>query len=91
MSTKFKIGDKVEIINYGSIIWESINSPNPTSFPVLHKNDTTITKDMSPELLGRQGFIEDAKVTQGHDKYAIKGIPGKYAWFDNQQLKLVEI
>lgn len=73
---KFNIGDKVEIINYGHIIWHM-------------QDDKLVAHDMSPELIGQQGIITDAHQTQGKDTYALQG-PNKAAWYDNGQLKLIQ-
>lgn len=44
--------------------------------------------DMSPGLVGQEGVICKVTNTQGRLKYAVDGISGKYAWYDDKQLEL---
>lgn len=87
---KYGIGDKVEIVNYGSTIWESVSDPSPlSSYPIISNNGYTIVRDMQPELVGQQGLISKATVTQGIPQYAIEGIKGKHAWYNEGQMKMI--
>lgn len=79
--TKFKVGDKVEIIKYGHLVW-------------VQERGVAGEKDLLPELIGKQGIIIKANAIdyssfKGRDQYSIDGIPAKIAWYDNEQLKLV--
>jgi len=94
MKPKFKIGDRVKVINYGHLIWSSY--PNPRW--VLHSRHYTGISttgkrlyynmyDMSPELVGRIGVVSDIS----NNTYAIEGIPGKCAWYNEDQLRKLTI
>ncbi len=65
---KYKVGDKVEIIKYGSIIWENKHSDDPKlNFKVYAEDENFRYLDMNPELIGKVGII--TKVSGS--KYAI--------------------
>lgn len=84
---KYKIGDKVEIINFGSLLFENKHSTDPKlNFKVYAEDENFRYLDMNPELIGKIGII--TKVSGG--EYAINGIPGKSAWYNELQLKLKE-
>jgi hypothetical protein len=70
---KLEVGDSVEIVEYGNVI---------------SKNDEAevITEDSMPELVGQKGIIDQRNK---FNKYAVKGIVGKYAWFNKDQLKKI--
>jgi hypothetical protein len=72
---KLKVGDKVRVINYGSLLWENDKYGNLTTF------------DMSPELIGKEGVVSKVTKTQGVTEYAVDGIPEKHAWYDRDQLE----
>lgn len=76
---KFKIGDEVEIVNYGHNIWSSDGNGH---FEIL---------DIAKGVIGQKGVIVKVLDTQGIPKYAIDGIIGKHAWFDEQQLKYINL
>ena len=94
----FEVGNKVEIVKYGSLIWTSksnwklmlengytkLEKPNN----LLGEDEHVYMYDMSPKLVGQQGIIIEAKRTQGKPQYAIKG-PRKHAWYNHDQLKLI--
>ncbi len=44
---------------------------------------------MSPELIGKEGIVVEAKNIQGIQRYALHGIIGKSAWYLLGQLELV--
>ena len=52
---------------------------------ILSEDKYGYTTDSSPELVGKIGIIAD--VSDG--EYAINGIPGKYAWYNEEQLEMV--
>jgi len=73
---QYKIGDKVRVVNYGSLILHKVNG----KFESI---------DLSPEIIGKEGVISKALVTQDVPSYAIDGIPGKHAWYDEEQLEMI--
>jgi hypothetical protein len=75
--TKFRVGDQVEIVNYGAPYWDWTKGKEP------------VVIDLMPYLIGEVGIIAKAQTTQGQDKYSIEGIKGMTAWYDNGQLKLI--
>jgi len=88
---KFAIGDKVRIVNYGHLIWQNKNFNNEPmmAFPLYTEDENCWWLDMSPDLVGQIGIIQQATVTQGHSQYAIDGIKGKHAWYDDEQLEMI--
>lgn len=46
--------------------------------------------DMSPELVGQEGVVSQVTISQGRLQYAVDGISGKHAWYDDKQLELVK-
>lgn len=92
---KFKSGDRIRIINFGS--WVLVpNTPEYQDFinrsVVLGtKNDDIIMIDPLPELVGKTGVIKECLYTQGIEKYSIEpdetGV--KTAWYTAQQLELI--
>ena len=88
MDSKFKVGDEVTIIKYGSRYWSY--DPIDVSFKVLFHNKEEGYKvyDMSPDLVGKKGIIDQVIDQQGKWKYALNGT-NKYAWYDEKQLEKV--
>lgn len=87
--TSFKIGDKVEIVNYGHLLWSNkkeIESQGgvPKGWNLLNDDGVVLTIDVAPELVGQTGII-----VKGDDTYAVEGISGKHAWYNRKQLKLI--
>ena len=86
---KFNIGDKVEIINYGSLHEYMKDNPPWHRFfeglPIYKETKDFILYDSDKEIIGKTGII--AKVSG--NSYAIINIPAKYAWYDEDQLKMV--
>ena len=68
------VGDKVRVVNYGSLIWDCTGS-NPT------------TTDISEGAIGKEGVV--VKISES-GKYAVDGIPEKYAWYNDDQLELIK-
>jgi hypothetical protein len=67
------VGDKVEIVNYGGMIYVwGENKPRGI--------------DLMPELIGQKGIIDQVIDQQSEPKYSIKG-PNKHAWYNRNQLK----
>jgi hypothetical protein len=74
--TKFRVGDLVEVVNYGHPYWQSLGGE-------------LVAVDTCPELIGQQGIITKAITTQEIEQYSIDGIKHKTAWYQNGQLKLI--
>jgi hypothetical protein len=73
---KFKIGDMVKVVNYRSVFWHC-------------KDGKTFEMDSCPDLIGKVGIVVKATETQNINQYAIEGIPEKYAWYNEEQLEMV--
>lgn len=90
---KYKIGDKVKIVKYGSLIW--INRTAIIEMEIykdkedLSKEHPTIkTIDEHPELIEQEGIIDSFQFVQNKYQYSLKG-PWKHAWYDENQLELI--
>ena len=84
---KFKLGDKVKIVNYGAIVWTSkrlSKSVIPDSYKFLEENDTVFVYDTNPDLVGQEGIVEKVSGNQ----YALQG-PYIHAWYNEEQLELI--
>jgi hypothetical protein len=93
--SKFKEGDSVTIIVYGHAIMLNKKSPEwdifkeSKEFPIITQTDNIAFIETCPELVGKTGIISSIKVNQdGQPKYALRGIPGKIAWYNEDQLQL---
>src|SRR5690349_20339562 len=86
-NTKFRLGDKVRVVNYGHLIC-STKEDMPT-LNIISIEKGLVYYDMNHDLVGKIGIIDNAHQTQGIDRYSINGIPTKHAWYDNQQLELI--
>jgi len=126
---KFKAGDKVRIVKYGSLYWvnksmyaeekagadalqreidfrllfggekrfEPIVDPDAKPKNIYSESETIWWCDLMPEIIGKTGIVTGSYDTihcKGKDetkrgKYSIEGIPGKEAWYDEEQLELV--
>ena len=88
--TKFGIGDKVKIVNYGSLIGTGKNDPVPLiGLPLIKKDQMCLYYDMSPELVGQVGIICERSTECGSPGYAIQGIKHKFAWYNEDQLEMI--
>ena len=92
--SKFKVGDKVTIINYGAILWihkdelELMEKKfGKMNLHIISEVANTIYYDVMPEIIGQSGIIVQAQCTQNKWSYAIDG-PNKHAWYNNDQLEL---
>lgn len=74
---KFDIGDKVKVVGYGSLMWTN------------HGDGKVTYKDMRPEMVGQTGIVSIAKECQGMWNYALVKIEGKSAWYNEDQLEMV--
>jgi len=98
MERKFKVGDKVKVVNYGHLIWQ--NKTNQDAERKFHENNGIPYKelkvlsddgktqwlDLNPDLVGKEGIVD--KISDSGD-YALKGL-SKYAWYSEKQLELVK-
>lgn len=89
--TKFKVGDRVRIVNYGHLIYvhpESTMLELFTSKP-YSKSKEMVTFDLNPRIIGTEWIITEAKVIQGIDGYEIHNDTNTIAWVHNNQLELI--
>lgn len=87
----YKAGNKVTIVNYGHLTW--INKKLSTaklSFPLIGEDENFSWHDMSPEMVGQNGIVVEAKMTQGIPCYAIHFEKGRSAWYDEKQMELTK-
>lgn len=102
MKVKFKIGDKVRVINYGHKMWmhkDVINHPQwHKDTPILKEEENILWCDVEPSLVGKIGEIREVVQVKrisadGNEEsvgqYSINGIPQKVAWYQEDQLELV--
>ena len=85
---KFNVGDKVRVVKYGHAIWVHKDSNMFLNCPVITKNPRMV--DIIPDVVGKTGVVCQSKITQDIPSYAIDGIIGKTAWYDEEQLELIE-
>jgi hypothetical protein len=77
MKNNFNKGDRVRIINYGHRI-------------ALHKKGGGLEMtDISPELVGQEGIIDEVNDMQGIPIYSILG-PNKHAWYHENQMEKID-
>jgi hypothetical protein len=87
MTPKFGIGDKVRVVNYGSIM---IVHPNMQEYvPKSAKPLGCWRYDTDSGLVGKEGIVCEVSTPQDRPQYAIEGIPQKHAWYDEEQLELI--
>lgn len=94
-----RLGDFMEIVNYGSMYWISKIQVDPSvieamksKFPVIAEDDAFLHLDMAPELVGKRGIITRCSVTNGKESYALEILAEgnfKKAWYYKSQLKKV--
>ena len=73
-----EVGDKVRIVVYGE----------------LHKveacascgRSTDQYKDVMPNIVGKEGVIDEVKQNNGYVLYSLSGIPEKSKWYNSEQL-----
>lgn len=85
---KYKVGDRVKIIKYGHLFWlnKSVTDISEET-PVFFEDDDFLWFDMSPELVGKIGYVSEVTITQEISQYALDGIKSKSAWYDEGQLR----
>lgn len=92
---KFNIGDKVRVINYGSKTWFNKSEFKKEDFVnkdycnFLGENDNSLFVDFLHKIIGQEGIINGWTKTQDIVQYSIEGIPRKCAWYDEEQLEIV--
>lgn len=87
INPKYKIGDNVTIINYGHLVWQNKKMyQSDSSFRTIRENEDIRWIDMSPELVGKSGVINDVNNSQGNYKYSVKDVG---AWFNEEQLQFI--
>lgn len=104
MESKFKEKDKVKIIKYGHTAWvhksewqkyldagftfdqkpKHLLGEYPTE-----TDDIIYWYDTMPELVGKEGVVDEVSLVQGKYEYSLTNISGKLAWYDEGQLELV--
>jgi|WetSurSiteA1Bulk_404760.scaffolds.fasta_scaffold16732_4 hypothetical protein len=85
---KFKVGDEVRIIKYGSLIWSYEKEMYKKYKTGDEDPGKPIWYDINPELVGQKGIVTKVNKTQGEYFYILKG-PVKCAWYNEDQLKAV--
>ena len=90
MKSKFNIGDKVKIINYGHLMCEHVDDHvKIKGCPVYKTEGKYVFVDMEPHLKGRRGLISGITKTQGDWGYKIVFKHDSLAWLDEEQLELI--
>jgi hypothetical protein len=92
---KFKIGDKVKIINYGSLFYISKPiqpqfEPMCKAFPVFFEDNSFIFVDTCQYMVGRIGTIYNIEYVNKMPQYSLRGIEGKISWYGEDQLELIK-
>lgn len=83
---KFKIGDRVKVVNYGHAVWSCCDDMAlPLIRPASSKDDSWVF-DMNRAVVGKKGIVVEV-LDSG--SYALSGIPEKTAWYNEDQLQLV--
>lgn len=75
------VGDKVKIISYGEMVWFTQGCANCTNGE---------WKDMQPEIVGKEGIVDDVAMAMGLQVYSLSGIPEKARWYNSNQLFKIE-
>ena len=90
MKAKFKKGDVVEIVGYGSIIWVNKSSQMAEFFDTLKaydENEKTYYFDIDPEIVGKTGVVDSVSLNENYSspQYSLSGV-SKVAWYNEEQL-----
>jgi len=86
---KFGIGDKVRVVKYGSWMGMGNWDKDKIPYPILKEEGNIIYVDFHPELVGKVGIIYEKDGRSPNAQYALKGIPQKVAWYDEEQLEMI--
>lgn len=85
---KFTIGDVVVVVNYGCLLWSHPDVPMFTHCKLIAKTlDGFLVYDRCPEVVGQVGAVREVSNVQGKWSYALFGVKGKTAWYDEAQLR----
>lgn len=86
-----KVGDKVEIVNYGALMWQSKKEYDKVPKDFYLETDYVYWIDHMPHLLGKQGVITQViKTWNSTYKYSLSGVKGKSSWYNQEQLKFID-
>ena len=95
------LGDTVEVVIYGHLIswskreWKELLEAKDTFVTrqeppnIIDQDEDFWHCDISPELVGQQGVVSRTSTSGSTRRYALNGIKGKTAWYDDKQLKLI--
>ena len=89
-TNKYSIGDSVEIVNYGHLMWINKTEPYWKVFKneVVYENSKTVWVDLRPTLIGQRGKICQVKLTQEKWGYSVAFSDTQaISWFSEKQLK----
>jgi hypothetical protein len=81
-------GTNVRIVNYGHIVRVSTFFYPEEPKNTIAEIDGWWYVDMSPELIGQEGTIDEARLIQGKETYSLKG-PNCVAWYNRDQLEVL--
>ena len=85
-----EIGDKVKIVRYGHLIWESKTIPGARSEAKAYwEDDKRAWIDMCPRMVGQKGTVFDKVKTQNGFQYSLAGVTGKSSWYHEEQLEKI--
>lgn len=74
MTSKFNVGDRVKIVNYGNKVWFSNKETGGFYF-----------HDLQPELVGKEQTVIGIKFTQGFPQYSLTDV----SWMNEDQIELI--
>ncbi len=89
MSRELKIGDTVEVVKYGHLTWSTVSLYEGIN--IYSADNGVYWYDLATYLIGKQGVVSEVSEASGVKMYSVNGIPGKKAWYDSNQLKLISI
>ena len=85
-----QIGDKVVIVNYGHAGYVSKEEAKRLNLMLLNDEDYCVY-DMLPEIVGQVGTVSNIQTfNEGRIVYSLEGINGKCAWYNREQLELLD-
>lgn len=87
MKPKFKIGEEVEIVNYGHLIWVNKKDYPEKNYPIIWEDEQIKQIDIQPELVGIKAVICNVINSQNNPRYSIDIDGKKISWFGENQLK----
>lgn len=84
MESKFKVGDKCRIVNFGHLVWENKSEPIKMNLPTYCESENTRWVDLNPELIGKEVVI--LEVSNDGKRYSTS----LFSWALEEQLELIE-